>query len=229
MKIAGFQKNSTIDFPGKLSCVVFAAGCNYDCYYCHNRHLLDAEEKVLMDEVMDFLAKRRGLIDGVVFTGGEPTLYEDVFDFIKAARDMGYSIKLDTNGTNPTVVKSLIEQNMLDYVAVDFKAQFSKYDVINACADTGGNEKVIKDTIWQIMKSGIDYEIRTTMIPEITEEDLISMAESFEPFQSFILQKYRPVPEDPGESSTRKYYKKDELQRLAELIKPYQPHTVVRA
>lgn len=233
MKIAGLQKNSTIDYPGYLSSVIFVSGCNYNCYYCHNRHLLDAEEKVLKEEVFNFLEKRKGLIDGVVITGGEPSLYSELPSFISDIKSMGYMIKLDTNGTNPDMVKSLIEDNLIDYVAVDYKAPFYKYGLIDAVADEleiiKDNEANIRKSIEYIMNSGIDYEIRTTMIPEITESDIIDMAKSFPPFKKFALQKYRPVPTDPGESEKRIYYKKEDLNQIKELVKPYQSNLEIKA
>lgn len=233
MKIAGLQKNSTIDYPGYLSSVIFVCGCNYDCYYCHNRHLLDAEEKVLLEEVLEFLEKRKGLIDGVVITGGEPTLYPELPSFISNIRSMGYMIKLDTNGTNPDMVMNLIEDKLIDYVAVDYKAPFEKYGIIDAVNDDPSiikdNEDNIRKTIECIMESGISYEIRTTMIPEITEADIMDMAKSFPAFDQFVLQKYRPVPEDSGQTDNRIYYNKDDLNRLAHSIKSYQPNAIVKA
>ena len=229
MILAGFQKNSTIDFPGKLSCVIFAANCNYDCYYCHNRHLLGAQEKVFEQEIFEFLNKRRGLIEGVVITGGEPALYDDLPEFTEKIKKLDYEVKLDTNGSSPEMVKSLIEGKLLDFVAIDYKAPFEKYDIINAVKDTEINKEKVTESMEYVMNSGIDYEIRTTMVPEITEDDIIGMAKSFPEFNSFILQKYRPVPDDTGERPGRIYYKKEDLERISEIIKKYQPNVSIRA
>lgn len=227
MKIAGLQKNSTIDFPGKLSCVVFTAGCNYDCYFCHNRHLLGAEAKIADSEFFQFLEKRKGLIDGVVITGGEPSLYSDLPDFIGKIKVMGYEVKLDTNGSNPLTVRKLIDESLLDFIAIDYKAPFGKYDLIRACGNIEENEMHVKNTINMVMDSDIDYEIRTTMIPEIGEDDIISMAGSFPAFKSYALQKYRPVPEDSGFGKI--FYSAADLERIADNIRNHQPNTLVRA
>lgn len=235
MKIAGLQKNSTIDYPGKLSSVVFVAGCNYDCYYCHNRHLLQAEEKVLKEELFQFLEKRKGLIDGIVITGGEPTLYSNLPSFVKEIKKMGYSIKLDTNGSNSKMVEDLVSNDLVDYIAIDYKAPFNKYNIINATDHIKENENQIISSINCVMKqstkenTNFDYEIRTTMIPEITVEDIINMAKSFPTFNKYVLQKYRPVPEDPGVNENRKYYQKEDLENIQESIKKYQPNTIIRA
>lgn len=229
MIIAGFQKNSTIDFPGKFSSVIFTANCNYDCYYCHNRHLLGAQEKVFPEEIFEFLEKRKGQIDGVAITGGEPTLYDDLPSFIEKIRSMDYAIKLDTNGSNVEMVRNLLSRKLVDFIAVDYKAPFDKYDYINATSDITTNKLRVTETIEYTMSSGVDYEIRTTLIPEITKADLIQMAQSFPEFKSFVLQKYRPVPEDPGEDIHRSYYKKEDIEIMASSISEFQPNIIVRA
>ena len=229
MIIAGFQKNSTIDFPGKFSCVVFTANCNYNCYYCHNKHLLGAQAKYYKEEIYEFLKKRKGLIEGVVITGGEPSLYDDLYSFIIDAKSFGYSVKLDTNGSNPDMIKKLIEDDLPEFIAIDYKVPFEKYCLIGACKDTEQNEGLIRRTIKTVMDSGMDYEIRTTMIPEITERDIIEMAKSFPVFDSYVLQKYRPVHGDPHEGQSISLYKREDLERMAELIRVYQPNVSIRA
>ena len=229
MIIAGFQKNSTIDFPGKFSCVVFTANCNYDCYYCHNRHLLGAQEKYFKEEIYDFLKKRKGLIEGVVITGGEPSLNDDLPDFIRGIKDLGYAVKLDTNGSDPTMIKELAGEKLLDFIAIDYKAPFEKYDVIGASSDVEANKRLLTETMSFVMDSGLDYEIRTTMIPEIKEMDLVQMSGYFPFFKSYVLQKYRPVPGDPHEGREFELYKKEDLEILAKIIKSYQPNVSVRA
>lgn len=140
---------------------------------------------------------------------------------------MGYSVKLDTNGSNPLMLKELIGEDLIDFVAIDYKAPFHKYDLINACNNTKENEMHVKCSINMIMDSDIDYEIRTTMIPEIIEEDIVSMAESFPPFKSYALQKYRPVPEDSG--SGKIFYSASDLEKMAAAINRFQPATIIRA
>ena len=127
MQIAGFQKNSFVDYPGQIAAVVFCGGCNYNCWYCHNRHILRDYPTIDEKEVFDYLERRKGAVDAVVFSGGEATLQADLADYMKRVKDMGYLVKLDTNGANPAALKKLLNQNLIDYVAMDIKAPFDKY------------------------------------------------------------------------------------------------------
>ena len=131
MKFAGIVKNSFVDFPGQIATVVFTSGCNFNCWYCHNRELIPRSEgKIDESEVFDFLNSRKGMIDGVVVSGGEPTLHEEIYDFIKKIKNLGLKVKLDTKGTNPEVLGKLLGENLLDYVAMDIKTSFSNYEKI---------------------------------------------------------------------------------------------------
>ncbi|NLD47312.1 MAG: anaerobic ribonucleoside-triphosphate reductase activating protein, partial [Clostridiaceae bacterium] len=137
MKIAGIQKNSFVDFPGKVSAVLFTPGCNMNCFYCHNRRLLslnENEDVVEIDEVSQLLAKRKGFLDAVVISGGEPTLQTGLGRFLEKLKGIGYKVKLDTNGTNPQVIESLIGNNLVDYIAMDIKAPFERYSEV-CCTD----------------------------------------------------------------------------------------------
>ncbi|MEG1993755.1 MAG: anaerobic ribonucleoside-triphosphate reductase activating protein, partial [Oscillospiraceae bacterium] len=128
MVFGGIQKVSTIDFPSVLSCVVFTKGCNLDCFYCHNRSIIEnSAENISEEDVLSFLEKRKGLLDGVVVSGGEPTIQDDIGDFLSKVRSMGYKLKLDTNGQNPEKVKEILGGGLCDYVAVDIKASRQKY------------------------------------------------------------------------------------------------------
>ena len=131
MNISGIVKSSLIDFPGLISCILFVPGCNYDCFYCHNRSLIDGSHILLTPQyVTDFLQKRAGLLDGVVISGGEPTLQSDLISFMKMIRSLGYQIKLDTNGSCPDVVKEILKLKLCDYIAVDYKAPSVHYPMI---------------------------------------------------------------------------------------------------
>ncbi len=130
MKIGYVQKTSFIDYPGKISAVVFAQGCNFRCPYCHNPELVDPErfcDNLLMEDVYAYLEKRKGKLDGVVITGGEPTLQSDLMPFIQRVKSLGYLVKLDTNGSRPRVLQNIIQKGILDYIAMDIKAPFEKY------------------------------------------------------------------------------------------------------
>lgn len=191
MNIAGFQKSSFVDFPGIISCVVFTPGCNMKCGYCHNKHILSADApKIEALEVMEYLNKRKGMLKGVVVSGGEPTLQPDLELFVASVKALGYKVKLDTNGTNPAVVKLLCEKGYIDYVAMDIKANIEKYSLVAGCnIDT---EKVL-ETVEFLKSSGISHEFRTTFCPELTKEDVLAISKDIVGGSDYYLQQYRQV------------------------------------
>ncbi len=202
MNIAGFQKSSFVDFPGIISCVVFTPGCNMKCGYCHNKHILSADApKIDALEVMDYLNKRKGMLKGVVVSGGEPTLQPDLEAFIASVKTLGYMVKLDTNGTNPDVVKSLCEKGYIDYVAMDIKANIEKYSLVAGC--NIDIEKVLK-TVAFLKESGISHEFRTTFCPELTKEDILEISKNIVGESDYYLQQYRQV-EGGGQPHPREY------------------------
>lgn len=220
MKIAGFQKSSFVDYPGIISAVVFTPGCNMKCGYCHNKHILGFDApKVEILEVMNYLSKRKGMIKGVVVTGGEPTLQPDLIDFISAIKKMGYLIKLDTNGTLPEKLKTLFEQGLLDYVAMDLKAPLSKYSVIAGCPI---NAEAIKESVDIIKVSGICHEFRTTFCPELTKEDILQISRELACQSGYYLQQYRQV-EGEGVPHPKNY-----VEATAEYVKENGGKCIVR-
>jgi pyruvate formate lyase activating enzyme len=161
MIIGGFQKNSMIDFPGKISSVVFTGGCNFKCPYCHNPSLVDGSfETIPESSVFEYLKKRKGLIEGVVVTGGEPTLHKDLPFFCSRIKDLGFSVKLDTNGSKPDIIKKIVSTRSVDYIAMDVKAPLHNY-YPDICKDKDVAEK-IQSSIDVVIDSGIDYEFRVT-------------------------------------------------------------------
>ena len=175
MIVSGMIKSSLVDYPGNIACVLFVPGCNYDCFFCHNRMLIDGTHDVLdPDYVREFLRKRVGKLDGVVISGGEPTLQADLVPFIKAVKGLGYKVKLDTNGSAPRVVKRLLLENLCDYYAVDYKATAERYPEICGSA---ANAQTVLETIHLLIDYGVDFEIRTTVIPQLNENDLLRMSE----------------------------------------------------
>lgn len=188
MKIAGYVKTSFIDYPARISCAVFLGGCNFDCWYCHNRPYIRSAGDIDESEVLEFLQKRKGWLQGVVISGGEPALNKELPDFIKKVKAMGYPVKLDTNGSRPDSLKNLIDQGLLDYIAMDYKAPLEKY------AQTAGvpvDITAIKKSVEIIMNSGIDYEFRTTFAPTLTKEDIVQIAKELEGAKRYCLQQYR--------------------------------------
>ncbi len=171
MKIGGLNKLTTQDFPGNLACIIFTSGCNFNCDYCYNRDLVESNTAdISLDEVFSYLEERKNMLDGVVISGGEPTIWNDLIPFIERIKEYGFKIKLDTNGYKPEVLKEIIDKNLVDYIAMDIKAVFNNYyKIINKKIDTN---KII-ESIKLINESKIDHEFRTTIIKGMhTKEDL---------------------------------------------------------
>ena len=178
MNISGLQKMTLLDFPGKVACTVFLAGCNYRCPFCHNAELLEGNTQPLMsrEEFLSFLSKRKGLLDGVCISGGEPTLSAGLKDFIQEIKAMGFAVKLDTNGTRPGLLKELVEAGLVDYVAMDIKNCPDRY------AETAGLKQVdlaaIEESIRYLLSDAVDSEFRTTVVQELhTPQDMVAMGQ----------------------------------------------------
>lgn len=194
MKIGGLLKFSMIDFPGYISAIVFTQGCNIRCKYCHNPELLSvqADTNYSEEEILFYLEKRKNCLEGLVITGGEPTLQPDLKDFIVKVRSFGYKIKLDTNGTNPEMVKQLIQEKLVDFIAMDIKAPFDKYALVCGAVNT---DKV-KETMALIINSGIPYQFRTTYYKEVLNDNDIEAIKAMCPdISKFKLQECLPVNE----------------------------------
>jgi len=192
MKIAGLQKLSLVDFPGYLSAVIFVQGCNFWCPYCQNPDLVtsDKDFKFSEEKVFDFLAHKRGKIEGVVITGGEPALYDDLPDVIKRIKEMGFRVKLDTNGSNPDQIENLRYNHLVDYIALDIKTSLSKYDLVTNIKNI--SDLVIRSIQW-VMLSTVAYEFRTTCVPGIVdEEDILSIGRDVRGAMKYCLQQFRP-------------------------------------
>lgn len=171
MKIKGLQKTSLTDYEPYTSCIVFLAGCNFRCGFCQNPDLIvevDKTPTISQDEFFDFLEKRKKWLDGVVITGGEPCLNEELPDFIKKIKKQGYKVKVFTNGTNPDMIKSLFDNNLIDYVAMDIKGPLDKYENI---AGIKIDKEIIEKSVDLLMKSGIEYEFRITVVPTLHEKE----------------------------------------------------------
>ena len=171
MKIHGLQKLTLLDFPGHTACTVFLAGCDLRCPFCHNADLLDASAEAVMDdaELLAFLEKRQGLLDGVAFTGGEPLLRRDLPDLMERVRRLGYKVKLDTNGCHPGALRTMLDRGLVDYVAMDIKNSPERY------AETAGVASVdldkVSESIALLMERAPDYEFRTTVVAQLHDED----------------------------------------------------------
>lgn len=170
MEFVGIEKLSLVDFDHHLSATLFTPGCNFRCPFCHNKELVTSytHEIIPFDDILSFLKKRVGVLDAVVITGGEPTLHPDLVDKIIQIKNLGYLIKLDTNGTNPEMIKELVNLKLIDYVAMDVKNSFSKY---NLTSGFNGDLSKIKESISYLIENHIDYEFRTTIIKEFHSLD----------------------------------------------------------
>ncbi len=189
MIISGVQRCSTIDFPGSLACVLFAAGCDLDCFYCHNRGLLTGAPALPGETVMGFLERRRGLLDGVVVSGGEPTLQRDLPDFLARLRAMGYRTKLDTNGQRPKAVPL----ELVDYVAVDWKAPRQAFPGVCGAGEEGYDRA--RATLLRLLEAQIPCEARTTLYPGLTGAELLALAAELPPLPRYRLNFFR-MPEN---------------------------------
>lgn len=193
MMIGGFQSFSLSEFPGKISAVVFCRGCNFRCPYCHNPELVDPERFATTwpeDQVVRELSSRRGRVQGVVITGGEPTLQPDLKRFIREMRDLGFAVKLDTNGSDPAALESLLDARLLDHIGLDVKAPPRAYPAV---ARVVIDPSSITRSIAVVIGSGVDHEIRTTWLPSLlSPEDLFEIAGAVKGCRRWVVQRFVP-------------------------------------
>jgi pyruvate formate lyase activating enzyme len=191
MQINGFQKLTLLDFPGKVACIVFTPGCNFRCPFCHNASLVTHidGERIEEEEILSYLKKRHGLLDGVVVTGGEPTLQGDLADFLGKVKALGYAVKLDTNGTSPEKLKTLVEKGLVDYVAMDIKNTAAKYPVTAGCGSAVLGK--VEESIDFLLTDTVDYEFRTTVTAELhTPQDIGDIAKRIKGAKRYFLQNF---------------------------------------
>ena len=195
MEIGGLQKLTLIDYPKKLACTVFTTGCNFRCPFCYASELVLPEKiknqpKIAQSVFFNFLKEKKGLIEGVVICGGEPTIHKDLPSFIKKIKKMDYAVKLDTNGSNPSVLKKLIGSNLIDYVAMDIKGPKESYQKLTVRKINVAN---VERSVKILKESKIDFEFRTTIVPEILEKkDITQVARWIGPGGKYYLQGFRP-------------------------------------
>ena len=190
IKIAGFQLNSFIDYPGKIAAIIFLGGCNFVCYYCHNNHILcGSSNKIEFAEVLEKLGEQVGFLDGVVISGGEPTLHPHLVEIVTQIKGLGFLVKLDTNGTDSATLMDLVEKGLVDYVAMDIKAPLDKYpDIVGTSVDVAEIQKSI-----DFLKSGkVDYMFRTTLVPVLTERDVLNIGKLINGAEVLQLQQFVP-------------------------------------
>jgi len=231
--IKGLVKTSLVDFPGKIAAVLFVGGCNFRCPYCYNTELVLTPFQLptlTQERLTRFFCSRKEWLDGVVISGGEPTIYPDLPALLGWIKEFGYAVKLDTNGSNPDMLQALIDGGLVDYVALDIKAPLSseRYQVFSQGCD--GVEK-IRTAVEILMSSGVSYEFRTTVVPGlVSREDVLQIAQKLKGAQRYYLQQFRPEPNlvDPSFCSI-KPYPLEFLYELRREISPYFKVCRVRA
>ncbi len=228
MQIYGFNKTTLLDYPRHLAATIFLGGCNMRCPFCHNASLVTGAAfppALPEQEVLSYLEKRKNILEGVCITGGEPTLYRDLPEFIARLKDLGYKVKLDTNGTNPAMLKSLISQKLIDYAAMDIKNSRENY-ALTAGVGTLALEPIMESADY-LMSSPLEYEFRTTVVKELhTAQDMLSIGRWLAGAKAYYLQAYKDSGDilSPGLSSPSA----EVLKEYAQLLTPFIPTVHLR-
>ncbi|MGN8631588.1 anaerobic ribonucleoside-triphosphate reductase activating protein [Blautia sp. HCP3S3_G3] len=218
MKICGLNKTTLLDYPGKVAATIFLGGCNFRCPFCQNSSLVlhaDREPELSQDEIFSFLEKRRGILEGVCITGGEPSLNDNLEEFIRKIRSLGYAVKLDTNGSRPYILKDLVRKNLLDKIAMDIKACPENYGNVSGLLYPDLDS--IRESVDFLMEGHVDYEFRTTVVRELhTEKDFRKIGQWIKGAKAYYLQAYKDSEEvlQPGFSS----YSLKELQNFRNIL-----------
>lgn len=228
MRICGLNKTTLLDYPGHVAATIFLGGCNFRCPFCQNGDLVlrpESQPVIEEEEVYSFLEKRKGILSGVCITGGEPTLDKDLGPGISRIKKMGYLVKLDTNGYRPEMIRELLAEGLLDYIAMDVKNCMEHYGETAGCGHINLNK--IRESINLIKNSGIDYEFRTTVVKELhSDENMIKLGKEIEGAKAYFLQEYQESSGVifPGFHSCTK----EEMEKKAALVRGYVPNVQLR-
>lgn len=229
MQIHGLQKLTLLDFPGHIACTVFTGGCNFHCPFCHNSGLVLAPEKAPMiseEEFFTFLDHRKGRLEGVAITGGEPTIQADLPEFIRKVREKGFAVKLDTNGQNPDMLGALLSEDLLSYVAMDIKNSRDRYGETIGIPDFRTDR--VEQSVKLLMESSICYEFRTTLMAELHDDtSMEAIGQWIRGAKAYYLQSYRDSEEImvPGRFHAPS---KETVERFREIVHPYVPSVSIR-
>ncbi|MCL4406250.1 MAG: anaerobic ribonucleoside-triphosphate reductase activating protein [Patescibacteria group bacterium] len=223
MLFGGIQKTTLVDYPGKIACVLFTLGCDFRCSWCHNPELsspalISSQPVIAPFEILRFLESRKGLLQGVCITGGEPTIQPDLIDFSRRVKEMGFALKIDSNGLHPEVLAKMISEGLVDYIAMDVKNRLEKYEMtVGSAADFMKIKKSI-----EIVRTLPDYEFRTTVVPGLVlEEDILEIAEMIRGAKRYYLQPFQGKKVSGFEYDKKSVLKKPELEEIREKIKGY--------
>jgi len=219
MKIGGLQKVSLIDYPGLICATVFTQGCNFRCPYCHNPELVDPNlfgECLSEDGVIAFLEKRKGRIDAVSITGGEPTIQQDLIPFVKKVKNLKLCVKIDTNGSNPELLKKIIEKGLADYIAMDIKGPLENYRLLS---QSNIDKHIISTSIGLIMSSGVPYEFRTTVLKsKLREQDILEIGRLIKHANLYVLQQFIPSKILDQSYAHQAVYSHEELEAIGKKL-----------
>ncbi len=223
MILGGLQKLTLIDYPGKIAATVFTVGCNFYCPFCHNPELVDAakikkQPRISEEDFFKFLSDRQKTLEGVCITGGEPTLHPDLPDFIGKINNLGFSVKLDTNGANPAALEKLLADNLVDFVAMDIKAPLEKYKQV---AGKNVSLKNIRRSV-ELTRQAPDYEFRTTVLPALhSQKDILKIGRWLQGAKKYCLQQFRPGKTLDQAFEKEKSFDADKLAELRSLLKNF--------
>jgi len=222
MKLGGWQRCSLIDFPGKISAILFTEGCSFRCPFCHNPGLVlpgQSKQATLSEkQVFEFLQRRQGKLDGVVVSGGEPTIHADLPEFLRKIKDLGFAVKLDTNGDRPDIVERLLSENLVDYWAMDRKASLPRYSQVSGI---DLKPQTIEASSSLIMNSGLPYEFRTTLVRELhPPEEVGLIAEEIKGADRYVLQQFRPLITLDPKLQSASPYNDEEMEQLCKRARP---------
>lgn len=227
MRIGGIQKLTLLDFPGKVACTVFTVGCNFRCPFCHNASLVTHTEDagaLSEEEVLSFLSKRRGILEGVCLTGGEPLIRQEAKEFLRRVKAMGYSVKLDTNGSHPERLAEILEDGLADYVAMDIKSSPENYAL---AAGTENALESVEKSVLLLMNGNVPFEFRTTVVKGLhTPEDIENIGRWISGAERYYLQGFR----DSGDliGSGLAAFTPEEMDGLLKIARKYVPNTEIR-
>jgi pyruvate formate lyase activating enzyme len=221
MVFGGIEKFTLIDYPGKIACMVYTIGCNFRCPYCHNPELVDETTDVHIgeQEFFDFLDTRKGILDGVVITGGEPTMHADLPRVMQAIKNRGFLVKLDSNGTNPKMLREVIKNNLVDYIAMDIKSPLSLYGrTVARPVDT----EAIQESVALIMASSVAYEFRTTLVKGmLSQGDMRQIGREIQGAKLYVLQKFVSTKILNPQFRHKTSYSDEEMKEFQDMLSVY--------